>query len=84
MAGSNNNTIETAEAAATQGLKDAVALYEAEEARLSGELAAVVAKRKAASKALESLGQAPRRRRGRPRKTDAERAAEAAAATANA
>lgn len=83
MAGTDNNTIEAAEAAAAQGLKDAVALYEAEETRLSSELASVVAKRKAASKALESLGQAPKRRRGRPRKTDAERAAEAAAASAS-
>lgn len=70
-------------AAAVSSLKDAVGVLEAEEARLSRELSDVKGKRQAAAKALEALGgSTPRRRRGRPRKTDEQRAAEAAATTA--
>lgn len=55
----------------TASLKDAVAALEAEETRLAGELATVKGKRQAVAKALAALEDTkPRRRRGRPRKTD--------------
>lgn len=57
---------------ATASLRDAVTALEAEEKRVSAELADVKSKLAATSKALEALsGERPRRRRGRPRNVEA-------------
>jgi hypothetical protein len=58
-------------AASTDSLKSVVAALEAEEARLATELATVKSKRTAVAKALAALEDTtPKKRRGRPRKTD--------------
>lgn len=58
--------------ASTASLKEVVAALEAEENRLATELATVKSKRTAVAKALAALEDTtPRRRRGRPRKSDA-------------
>jgi hypothetical protein len=73
------NTLE-AMAASTASLREVVAALEAEENRLAGELATVKAKRMAVSKALTALEDTtPKKRRGRPRKSDAKSAAPVAA-----
>ena len=59
-----NRSMETA----VKGLREAVTALEAEEARLTAELATVTGQRKAAANALAALsGETPRRRRGRPK-----------------
>jgi prefoldin subunit 5 len=76
MAEDVTKTMETA----VKHLRDAVTALEAREAELQAELATVANQRKDAAKALQSLsGEAPRRRRGRP-KGPAKPAAVAAAA----
>lgn len=67
-------------AASTDSLKNVVAALEAEETRLSTELATVKSKRVAVAKALAALEDTtPKKRRGRPRK-NAEAPAEQVAA----
>lgn len=57
-------------AKSTDSLRDVVTALEAEETRLSTELATVKAKRTAVAKALAALEDStPKKRRGRPRKT---------------
>ena len=65
-------------ATAVESLKAAVTALKTQEDAMSTELAAITTKRKAAEKALAAMGDAPRRRRGRPRNAD--RAPEAVAA----
>lgn len=71
-------------AASTDSLRNVVAALEAEETRLSTELATVKSKRVAVSKALAALEDTtPKRKRGRPRgskNATAETPAEAVAA----
>lgn len=60
-------------AKSTDSLRDVVTALEAEETRLSTELATVKAKRTAVAKALAALEDStPKKRRGRPRKTVAD------------
>lgn len=57
--------------ATTATLRDTVAALEQEESRLATSLATVRQKRVAVAKALEALADTtPRRRRGRPRKSE--------------
>lgn len=56
---------------ATAAMRDSLTALEAEETRLMGDLARIKDQRKSVAKALESLSDAkPRRRRGRPRKSE--------------
>lgn len=67
------DNIETKRDAATGALRDLVGTLEAREAELSAELATVQAQRKDAAKLLASLtGEAPKRRRGRPKRAAVE------------
>lgn len=58
-------------AASTNSLREVVKALESEENRLGAELATVKAKRTAVAKALAALEDTtPKKRRGRPRKSD--------------
>lgn len=68
----DNGTVSDKRETVVNALRELVSTLEAEEMRLSAELATVAGQRKDAAKTLASLsGETPRRRRGRPRKTEA-------------
>lgn len=68
----DNSTPDVTDAAVT-ALRDLTTALEADEKRLTAELASVKDRRKAVAKSLTALtgDAAPRRRRGRPRKDEA-------------
>ena len=77
----DTNTLDTLKAEAASKMKETVAALEKRETELSEELSKVRAERKDMAKLVEKLTDtAPRRRRGRPRKSETEAASETAAA----